>query len=60
MDLEQTIRDLIRRKYACAKDSAERRFYERLLTGLRYSCEEAGGIMESLDPREWGGPCRPL
>jgi hypothetical protein len=33
---------------------------ERELTGLRYSYEEAGPIIEDLDPFGWGGTCRPL
>ena len=32
---------------------------DRVLTGLRGSCEEAGGIIEDLD-RDWGATCRPL
>jgi hypothetical protein len=30
-------------------DSPERKFINRILTGLRYSCDEAGGIIEDLD-----------
>ena len=33
---------------------------ERELTGLRYSYEEAGPIIEDLDPFGWGGTCRTL
>jgi len=53
------IADLVDRKNACPEGSAERRFYVRQLTGLRYTFEEAGGIIEDLDP-EWGSYCRPL
>jgi hypothetical protein len=53
MDLEQTIRNLINRKNAAPEDSAEQRFYERLIRGMRYSYEDAGGIIEELDPC-WG------
>jgi hypothetical protein len=56
--LEQIIRDLIKRKNACPEDSAEQRFYERQLAGLRYTYEEAGGIIEELD-RYWGADCTP-
>jgi hypothetical protein len=31
---------------------------ERELTGLRYSYEEAGPIIEDLDPFGWGGTCQ--
>ena len=60
IDLEQTIADLIDRKKKLPEDSAEYQLIERELTGLRYSREEAGGIMEDLDPFGWGGYCRPL
>jgi hypothetical protein len=58
--LEQMIRTLIRRKNAAPEGSAERRMYERELTGLRYTYKDAGPIMEDLDPTEWDGPVRPL
>jgi hypothetical protein len=45
---------------AARKGSAEHRMLERELTGLRYSYEEAGPIIEDLDPFGWGGTCRPL
>jgi len=33
----------------------------RQLTGLRYSSEEAGPIIEDLDPVDWGAYChRPM
>jgi hypothetical protein len=38
----------------------EYQFIDRVLTGLRYSCEEAGSIIEDLDPFGWGASCRPL
>ena len=60
IDLEQTIADLIDRKKKLPEDSAEYLLIERELTGLRYSREEAGGIIEDLDPFGWGGYCRPL
>jgi hypothetical protein len=47
------------RKKALDLDSPERKFINRILTGLRYSCEEAGGIIEDLD-FDWGATCRPL
>ena len=49
MDLEQTIDALVYRKKKLDLDSPERRFINRILTGLRYSCEDAGGIIEDLD-----------
>jgi hypothetical protein len=58
--LEQTIADLIDRKKNLPEDSAEYQLIERELRGLRYSREEAGGIMEDLDHFGWGGYCRPL
>jgi hypothetical protein len=50
IDLEQTIADLVDREKAL----------DRELTGLRYSREDAGGIIEDLDPFGWGATCRPL
>jgi hypothetical protein len=60
IDLEQTIADLIDRKKELPDDSAEYQLIERELTGLRYSREYAGGIIEDLDPFGWGATCRPL
>jgi hypothetical protein len=60
IDLEQTIADLIDRKKKLPEDSAEYQLIERELTGLRYSREETGGIIEDLDPFGWGATCRPL
>ena len=59
MDLEQTMDALVHRKKNLNLDSPERRFINRILTGLRYSYEEAGGIIEDLD-FAWGATCRPL
>ncbi len=52
-DLEEAIRALLERHETVPEDSAERRFIARQLTGLRYSCEKAGPIIESLSPFEW-------
>ena len=49
---KKTIADLIKRKYAAADGSAERRMAVRQLTGLRYSYEEAGGIIEDRATRK--------
>jgi hypothetical protein len=59
IDLERTIADLIDRKSAAPEDSAERQLLQRQLINLRYSYEEAGGIIEDLD-RDWGVIARPL
>jgi hypothetical protein len=56
IDLEKTISDLVERK---AAGSAEYRLAVRELAGLRYSYEEAGALMEELDPLGWGAT-RPL
>src|SRR5262249_21722401 len=40
-------------------DCPERQLINRILTGLRYSYEDAGGIIEDLD-FDWGATCRPL
>lgn len=53
-ELEKTIADLIERP----EGSAARRLAVRELAGLRYSREEAGVIIESLDPH-WGDECVP-
>lgn len=57
-ELETTIRDLIKRKDALPEGSVERRFVVRQLIGLRYTREEAGGIIEDLDPMGWWETCR--
>jgi hypothetical protein len=50
----------VRRKNVAPFDSAERAFYERQLRALRYRFEEAGDIIEGLDPDHWGCYCRPM
>ena len=60
MDLERIIDDLVYRKEKLDLDSAEYQFIDRVLTGLRYSSQGAGGIIEDLDPFGWGATCRPL
>jgi hypothetical protein len=60
MDLEKIIDDLVYRKQKLDLDSPEYQFIDRVLTGLRYSCEEVGGIIEDLDHFGWGGYCQPL
>ena len=57
MDLEQIINELVYRKKKVDLDSPERQLIDRILTGLRYSYEEAGGIIEDLD-FDWGASCR--
>ena len=47
MDLEQIIDDLVYRKKKLDLDSTERKLINRILTGLRYSYEDAGGIKHS-------------
>jgi hypothetical protein len=49
MDLEQTIADLVARKYAKGVSDAEVAMLDRVLNGLRYTYEEAGPIWEGLD-----------
>ena len=48
--LEAVVVDLIERKYAAREGSAEHRMAIRQLIGLRLSREEAGPMMEDLDP----------
>jgi hypothetical protein len=62
IDLEQTIADLVDRKKELDLDSPERQLINRMLSKLRSSHEEAGGIIEQVD-RDWGatlGPASPL
>ena len=59
-ELEVIIRALVKRKNALPMDTPEYTFYERQLRALRYSHEEAGGIIEEADPQGWGCYCRPL
>ena len=49
MDLERIIDDLVYRKKKLDLDSPEYQLISRILTGLRYSYEDAGGIIEDLD-----------
>jgi hypothetical protein len=49
-ELEKTIAELIERKYAAPEGSAEYLQAKRALAGLRDSYEDAGPIMEDLDP----------
>lgn len=51
--LEQTIAALIKRRDAVPEGSAERRMAMRQLTGLWNTREEAGPIIEDLDPWGW-------
>jgi hypothetical protein len=53
-NLEQTIARLIERKDAAEEGSAEWRMAVRQLRGLHHTCEEAGPIIEDLDPFAWG------
>jgi hypothetical protein len=57
-ELEVVIADLIRRKHAAVEGSAEYAMVMRQLSGLRDSREEAGPIMEDLDPFGWGSTDR--
>jgi len=50
---------MIDRKRDLDEGSAEYRMIIRQLTGLRYTREEAGGIIEDPDPMGWGA-CRTL
>ena len=58
-ELEAQIQAIVWRKNAAETKSPEWRFCVRQLQGLRYSREEAGGIIESLDPY-WGFDAVPL
>jgi hypothetical protein len=48
----KVVADLVERKNAAPEGSAEYLLSKRALAGLRYSREEAGPIMEDLDPLE--------
>jgi hypothetical protein len=48
MDLEKIIDELVYRKKKLDLDSPERQLINRILTGLRYSCEDAGGSIGAL------------
>jgi hypothetical protein len=54
LELERIIAAVIARKNDAPEGSAEYRMALRQLEGLRWSCEEAGPIMEDLDPFGWG------
>ncbi len=58
-DLEATIADLVERKNAEPLESPTPRFLERQLAGLRYTYQEAAGIIEDLDPLYWGSSAIP-
>jgi hypothetical protein len=47
LELEETIAELIRQKYAAPEGSAEYLLAMRALAGLRYTRELAGPIMEA-------------
>jgi hypothetical protein len=49
-ELERIIAGLVARKHADGATDAERAMLNRVLNGLRYKYEEAGGIWEYLDP----------
>lgn len=49
-NLRKTIADLIKAKHEAVEDSPEHRFIVRRLANLRFSREEAGGIIKNLDP----------
>jgi len=51
LELEVIIATLVERKQGAS--DAERAMINRVLNGLRYSYEDAGGIWESLDPFGW-------
>jgi hypothetical protein len=53
-DLEKAIAALIEHRNTAPEGSPAHRLAVRELAGLRYSYEEAGPIMEDLDPLEWG------
>jgi hypothetical protein len=54
MELERTIEQLLRQRDEAPDDSAERRMAVRQLQGLRRSYEEAGALIEDLDPMGFG------
>jgi hypothetical protein len=57
-DLEQIIRTLVNRKKRGRIRLGRLSFLRSQLAGLRYSYEEAGGIIEEFDPH-WGEECSP-
>ena len=58
MTLEEQVRQLVDRKEAAPPGSAEYKLVVRMLQGLRYSYEGAGGLIEDMDP-DWGSYCSP-
>jgi hypothetical protein len=56
-DLEAVIRPLAEERMQCDPNSARYKFLTRQLRGLRYTREEAGGIIEDVDPFGWGDTC---
>ena len=58
-ELAETIAALIKRKKALPEGSAERALIVRELTVLRYSREDAGGIIEDLGSVRLGGDVPP-
>jgi len=59
-NLEAVITALVERKNAAGIGSAEHAFCERQLRFLRYRYEDAGDLIEGIDPDHWGCYCRPL
>jgi hypothetical protein len=59
-EAKRWIDDLVDRKKVLDIDSPEYQLINRMLTKLRYSHEDAGGIIEDLDPFGWGATCRRL
>jgi hypothetical protein len=49
-DLRKTIADFIKRKYEAVEGSPAHRLIVRKLSDLRFSREEARGIIKDLDP----------
>jgi hypothetical protein len=58
-DLVRVISALLKQRNSAPEDSPEHRMATRQLQGLRYSYEEAGGIIEDLDYWGWGTYCHP-
>jgi hypothetical protein len=52
-ELKKAISALVKRKKGLDVDGAEYAMLERVLNGLRYTYEPAGGIWESMDT-DWG------
>jgi hypothetical protein len=56
-ELEEMITELIEARDAAEKGSAEYVMARRQLAGLRFTYENAGPIMEDLDPWGFGASC---